>query len=81
VLQDELLSAETEAQGEVDVELLPPTSDPRIVLWQGDITRLKVDAIVNAANSALLCAESRLSGLNVQSPTRQRRKSMRWERR
>lgn len=27
---------------------------PRMVLWQGDITTLKVDAIVNAANSALL---------------------------
>ena len=28
--------------------------DSRLVLWQGDITTLKVDAIVNAANSALL---------------------------
>ena len=28
-------------------------SDERLVLWQGDITTLKVDAIVNAANSAL----------------------------
>ena len=33
-------------------QLIP--GDPRIALWQGDITTLRVDAIVNAANSALL---------------------------
>ena len=54
-LQDELLSAERETRGVVDVMTLPAVpSDPRIVLWQGDITRLAADAIVNAANSALL---------------------------
>lgn len=54
-LQDELLSAEREEHGVVDVMSLPAVpSDPRIVLWQGDITRLAADAIVNAANSALL---------------------------
>ena len=54
-LQDELLSAEREEHGVVDVMTLPAVpSDPRIVLWQGDITRLAADAIVNAANSALL---------------------------
>ena len=37
----------------VDGETLVPTqADPRLVLWQGDITRLRADAIVNAANSA-----------------------------
>ncbi len=30
------------------------TADENFVLWQGDITRLAVDAIVNAANAALL---------------------------
>ena len=50
-----LLSAEAEAKGVVDCSSLPVTAaDPRLVLWQGDIPRLKADAIVNAANSALL---------------------------
>ena len=54
-LQDQLLSAEREARGVVDVTTLPSAaSDARIALWQGDITRLNADAIVNAANSALL---------------------------
>ena len=54
-LQDELLSAEREQRGVVDVMTLPSVaSDARIALWQGDITRLNADAIVNAANSALL---------------------------
>ena len=54
-LQDELLSAEREKKGVIDGELLPAVSkDSRLVLWQGDITSLKVDAIVNAANSGML---------------------------
>ena len=54
-LQDQLLSAEREARGVVDVMALPSVaSDARIALWQGDITRLAADAIVNAANAALL---------------------------
>ncbi len=53
--QDALLGAEREAKGVVHVSELPAVpSDKRIVLWQGDITRLDADAIVNAANSQLL---------------------------
>ncbi len=53
--QDELLSAEREEKGVVDGSALPTTAaHPRIAVWQGDITRLKVDAIVDADNNALL---------------------------
>ena len=54
-VQDALLLAEREEKGVVDVADLPASaSDSRLILWQGDITRLSVDAIVNAANSAML---------------------------
>ena len=54
-VQDELLSAEAAEKGVVDGDALPvSTVDLRIAVWQGDITRLKVDAIVDADNSGLL---------------------------
>ncbi len=54
-IQDEYLQAERDARGVVDSAALPSVpGNSRLVLWQGDITTLKADAIVNAANSALL---------------------------
>lgn len=52
-LQDDFLKAEAEEKGIVEVPSIPVLKN-NISLWQGDITRLKVDAIVNAANSQLL---------------------------
>lgn len=53
-IQDQYLSEERDRRGIVDGDLLPPIlTDKRIVLWQGDITRLKIDAIVNAANRGM----------------------------
>ena len=47
-LQDEELQEQLNEKGIVE---LP---DVQMQIWQGDITRLKVDAIVNAANSQML---------------------------
>ena len=50
--QDEYLQAETAAKGITDIDDLTPVQ-PGLYLWQGDITTLKCDAIVNAANSGM----------------------------
>lgn len=52
VVQDEYLKEETAAKGITDIAELSPISDG-IYLWQGDITTLRCDAIVNAANSGM----------------------------
>ena len=52
-LQDEYLRQRAEEKGVVTLEEIPAT-EGSISIWQGDITRLAVDAIVNAANSQML---------------------------
>lgn len=53
-LQDEYLSEEVRKKGITDSASLPVSSlDHRLLVWRGDITTLKIDAIVNAANSGL----------------------------
>ena len=53
-VQDEYLSEEVAGKGITESDSLPVSSlDERLILWRGDITTLKIDAIVNAANSAL----------------------------
>ncbi len=52
-MQDAELQMQCEDKGVVEIsDITPQTSDIR--LWQGDITRLKLDAIVNAANAQAL---------------------------
>ena len=51
-VQDEYLQGETAAKGVTDAADLT-SMQPGLYLWQGDITTLKCDAIVNAANSGL----------------------------
>ena len=51
-MQDEYLQSETAAKGITDISDLTPMQ-PGLYLWQGDITTLRCDAIVNAANSGM----------------------------
>ena len=51
-LQDEYLQEATKEKGITDLNDLQPIQDG-IYLWQGDITTLRCDAIVNAANSGM----------------------------
>lgn len=50
-VQDEYLTAENMTDVVKIEDLSPFGSDERIYLWQGDMSRLQVDAVVNPANS------------------------------
>lgn len=62
-IQDEFLAEEAKEKGTVSLAAIPtvdrqygsrhPYAD-KISVWQGDITRLQADAVVNAANSQML---------------------------
>ena len=52
-IESDYLKEETAAKGITRLADLSP-AEGGVYLWQGDITTLEVDAIVNAANSALL---------------------------
>ncbi len=52
-IQDEYLKEQLRLKGITEIAELSPVA-PDIYLWQGDITTLRCDGIVNAANSELL---------------------------
>ena len=52
-VQDEYLRERIRENGVVELSEIPVIKD-NMSIWQGDITRLAADAIVNAANSQML---------------------------
>ncbi len=53
-IQDAFLSTLNNQQNITHIEDLTPISDASLYVWQGDITTLAIDGIVNAANSRFL---------------------------
>ena len=54
-VQNDYLQEEIRREGITDLDTLTPIgADDRIYLWQGDMTTLRVDAITNPANGAML---------------------------
>ena len=79
LIQDEYLKERAEERGIVRLDRIPsimeslgskrPFADT-LSLWQGDITRLAADAIVNAANSRMLgCFQPCHSCIDKAAPT------------
>jgi O-acetyl-ADP-ribose deacetylase (regulator of RNase III) len=52
-IQNEYLSEENKSRGITDIADLEPIKNAGLYLWRGDITTLRIDAIVNAANSGM----------------------------
>ncbi len=52
-IQDEYLTACAEEKGIVELSDIPVVRE-NLSIWQGDITRLRADAVVNAANAQML---------------------------
>ena len=62
-IQDEFLAEETKEKGIVSLDMIPTVARQygsrhifadKISIWQGDITRIRTGAVVNAANSQML---------------------------
>ena len=77
-VQDEFLAEEAKEKGIVTLEQIPTaaqqygSSHPfaeKISVWQGDITRLRVGAIVNAANSRCWAVLSRATVVSTMPST------------